>query len=339
MPCSVCGKDSSSKCARCAQPYCSSFCQTQDWPAHKQDCKAKQIERTLFRAAQLFRECYYLFRKKTFEFDVRSIKKEGQDLVVKTGTIAGDICGIFMRFPNELFENEEDKHAVLSMKMCTLAHGYFHDFITSTLRDSNLSLHDLMIRVKPSPSTTILASQVSDPLFMSTWRFMHTVLLVRSRRLAREWVIDITGSQFGIAQSAFSKEDYQKLYIDNIDVDEPFGRQNLIVKRTAQTDTQSGVRDLATLHAMESFMEGVKIWERQEGISLSKLLCVSDDEFHAPKTKLLQHTGKSVDMFLQTSNFLPLMLQALELERKEPGRGQRIQNEVNVEITFSNWKG
>ena len=121
--------------------YCSASCQKGHWNAHKQDCKAHQARRVLYRASETAQKAFYLFREFTYEQNIESVAGKGGSLFLHEGRYIDD--RIFYPFPHHLLPQERDKQAALTYLTCGEAIAYMHGLLRTMLKGFLAIAHSL----------------------------------------------------------------------------------------------------------------------------------------------------------------------------------------------------
>jgi hypothetical protein len=136
--CSACGKQATNKCSGCSKTasttrYCSTECQTIDWPKHKVACKELQLEHKIKRAAIVVRETWLRFREIIWYIPIKKVIIRDKEIVMykdykKEGT------GLFVEFPEELMPNNSVKESLLCNLSCGYSLAVLHTFIAQLLK-------------------------------------------------------------------------------------------------------------------------------------------------------------------------------------------------------------
>jgi hypothetical protein len=162
-PCSCCKRVTTRVCSGChdapkvhvcrgckngpdikATFYCSAECQRRDWPRHRILCKLLQTRKALYRAASILQEIFYIHREKVFDTEVEKVEEKNGKLYVhekkwKEKKIKNP-HELIIPFPSSIFQNPEDKMAVLANMACTDAVAWMHElvnyFLSGEQRDS-----------------------------------------------------------------------------------------------------------------------------------------------------------------------------------------------------------
>lgn len=105
--CSACCAPTKKKCAGCkASSYCSTICQTKDWPTHKNICSDLKLESTLARAAALIQDAYLTFRKNTWSDTIKKVEDHEGELIIHDGDLWENPKG-FVEFPDDIVPNNK----------------------------------------------------------------------------------------------------------------------------------------------------------------------------------------------------------------------------------------
>lgn len=101
--------------------YCSQVCQRMHWTVHKLECKVAIDRKELYKIGSLLQWAFYAERKVMWQDDVGRVKKIEQTsednkpkLLVWRDKAKISSRLAFPAFPDSLFDEERDKHAVLA---------------------------------------------------------------------------------------------------------------------------------------------------------------------------------------------------------------------------------
>ncbi|KAK3673966.1 hypothetical protein LTR78_006168 [Recurvomyces mirabilis] len=130
MACSRCGRASAVNCEKCAEGleqngepsqilYCGRQCLEADKKAHASDCGLRIDRLQLFRAGKLVQDAFLQSREQPFDLCIESVKKNGHRLIMKEPKVYKKNGPIYFEFPNEMFDNERDKKAMLTWMTCS----------------------------------------------------------------------------------------------------------------------------------------------------------------------------------------------------------------------------
>lgn len=101
--------------------YCSPECQQKDWRFHKYACKEAQARGSLYRVGGIIQLAFYAYLEKSFDVAITKVEKEKADLLLHQGPNDQNSKS---PFPNELFQDEGDKLAALTVMTCGNAVGF-----------------------------------------------------------------------------------------------------------------------------------------------------------------------------------------------------------------------
>ena len=143
--CAFCGKSNATQvctgCKGAPDPtitshvktlYCNTSCQESHWNAHKQDCKAHQARKILYRASETAQKAFYVFREFTYEQNIERMANKSDSLWLYEGIYDDD--RIFYPFPHHLLPQERDKQATLTYLTCGEAIAYMHGLLRTMLK-------------------------------------------------------------------------------------------------------------------------------------------------------------------------------------------------------------
>jgi hypothetical protein len=131
--CASCGIEAGRRCAGCLdapeyQPgdaaittYCSSTCQSSDWPQHKARCRSLGRRIKLLRAARISKAGLLAYRQVFFDIDLQKIELLDGVLCLHQRQRSLSSSAKIDRFPEHLTTNVEYREAALLNNQCTLA--------------------------------------------------------------------------------------------------------------------------------------------------------------------------------------------------------------------------
>jgi len=143
--CTRCQKPATLRCTACKDTpdrenktesiyYCTSDCQKSDWKSHKKSCLRLRNRKTLYRAADLLQEIFYVYRERVFDKKVVKLEEKDGKLFVhhEAHEFEGIIrtpTDILVPFPSSICRSVEDRHAVAAHLFCSDAVAWMHDII------------------------------------------------------------------------------------------------------------------------------------------------------------------------------------------------------------------
>jgi hypothetical protein len=134
--CAKCGEAATKYCQACAGGYnkhgkevektyyCGSECQKGDWKSHKALCKRFQIYRQVYRAGELARKLFFVYREKSYHDKVLKTEFEDNDIHVHFDPCLNPNLTEGLNFkclPHSVARKEEDRFAILAADTCVNA--------------------------------------------------------------------------------------------------------------------------------------------------------------------------------------------------------------------------
>ncbi|KAM0353463.1 hypothetical protein ACHAPU_001473 [Fusarium lateritium] len=215
--CTNCGKDASAKCAGCLDApeytpgdspdifYCSRECQVEGWPSHKKDCNNLKQRKSLIRAVNLLKATFLAFREVMFDFHVTKIEPCSRALVV---THDPKRHGQAARFPGHLTSNSEHKEAVLLKLPPSDSLSLLGPMTRTLLADIVSDMGTVVLKVQNQPYPVEWTPPDDLSYIDSLDPCVHHIVTATLKNSGEEWVIDITGRQFGLKDALLPFEKY-----------------------------------------------------------------------------------------------------------------------------------
>ncbi|KAF3010648.1 hypothetical protein E8E13_004616 [Curvularia kusanoi] len=281
--CAICDAFSTKKCARCkAVSYCSPLCQAEDWSAHKKICSDLQLELTLDRTAAVIENAYLAFRKNTWDTTVLKVEDTENTLVIYEATTLDTQQG-FVDFPDGIVSDNNKR--------------------------LDIDIEEIGVRFKTVPGKVIAINTVKGTSLANWPGYSHTIMRVKSRKSGKQWVLDITGAQYGFTKVVHEWSAYEETFVDKVVAVYRFGAHQHIFAEMA------GVPGLSTLNyrlmgkAATVLDEAVVSWETQNQ-PISTLRNLNSIDFVSKKASFLDHIDEAVRRFVSTNDFTAIISKA-----------------------------
>ncbi|KAH7402115.1 hypothetical protein DE146DRAFT_735384 [Phaeosphaeria sp. MPI-PUGE-AT-0046c] len=210
--CATCAKPASSKCNGCKiNVYGDKGCQALDWAKHKATCKIMQLENKLSRIAVMIHEAYLTFRENTWDTPIKRIEERPDALILHDGEQALKQQH-FIDFPHKLINNPQSKMAVLCTLTCNEPLAWMHDLLEGLIKGLPVIIEEVEVGLQriPRKVTAVHPSGVRQDNWPNHSHFVHRVTHTKSKR---QWVLDITGGQFGICTPFWDWDTYNLRFI------------------------------------------------------------------------------------------------------------------------------
>lgn len=147
----------------------------------------------------------------------------------------------------------------------------------------------------------------------------HDTLLLTSNKTGREWVIDISGGQFGICEPFWKFNDYQDRFAATIVSKRSLGWNKLFTLETVKTKGLQAMILGLYWDASVVLIEEAKRWET-EHVRLAQLPTLSEEQFAETKGSLLQAVNLRVKGFVRAVDATQRVLSGLEYDSMYPGQ-------------------
>lgn len=294
--------------------YCNTSCQKGHWNAHKQDCKAHQARRVLHRASEMAQQAFYVFREFTYDLNIESMEDRDGSLFLYEGFYKDD--RIFFPFPDHLLRRERDKQAALTFMICGEAVGYMHELFRTMLKGWSAIAHsptmfiirrpthkpkgictlicEMCIKVRP-PQRPVVMIRPNGPETRDT---LH-VILVATLKSGEEFVIDITGAQYGFHDPLYPWHQYHEARIHTIRNVLEFGASSARYCG-AEWGAEPGYRGLMRRAMQEVavvFDRAVGEWEGK-GVTVGEMLRMGEGAFERTRGEMVGYVRGVVQEFV-----------------------------------------
>ncbi|KAF2134014.1 hypothetical protein P153DRAFT_392636 [Dothidotthia symphoricarpi CBS 119687] len=319
--CSFCGKPAQMKCNGCkTHMYCQKECQVRDWPNHKVICKAQRLEQAIERMANITHQAYLTFRENTWDTPIEKIEDKEDELVIFDGDQKLNLRN-FTPFPDKLVKNDRTKMAMLCMLICNEPLAFMHSLITKLLRGVDVTVEELQVQLRTVPRKAIFVAP--DGSRQSNWpEFSHMVLRLKSVKSGKQWVVDLSGGQYGICQPFWDWEIYVANYVGKITAIYSSGTQRELITELAKIDGNPVLTYRLVQDAADQLNKAVDIWEERH-MKLSRLLFLGDAAYRQQEMSLLDIMKAAVRSFINSTDFAKPVQAARAYEQANPGFSQR----------------
>ncbi|KAF2136682.1 uncharacterized protein K452DRAFT_216004, partial [Aplosporella prunicola CBS 121167] len=192
--------------------YCSRNCQEAHWEVHKKTCWSLIVRKRFYRAAQLLKDAWLVYRRISYDVLVERVEIVKNDILVTEGDmqLARKQRGGRMTFSflDSSVENEEVKKAILCDIMCMDAVAYMHETIKSVLSGlvsqapNPFAELDLEVKNQTWNVRHIKPSGLHDPT-----QYDHHVLRIKVKN-GEDYILGLTSAQYGWHDDAFPYQEY-----------------------------------------------------------------------------------------------------------------------------------
>lgn len=166
---------------------------------------------------------------------------------------------------------------------------------------------------------------------LSNWpAYTHRVLRICSRRAGRkEWVIDLSGAQYGILSPFHEWAEYRAQYVQREDGLFPFGFTKSLLDRLARLRGNPALTYGLVGRAAQVFNGAADVWETQN-IALSQLRTLNGAAFDHQKTSLLSALDGAVRNFISSNSFVAVVRRERQYDAEHPHESMTCQTITDV---------
>lgn len=151
-------------------------------------------------------------------------------------------------------------------------------------------------------------------------RYAHAVFRITSIKTRRQWLLDISGPQYGIYKNLWEWSVYQKNFSSEVIRVQSLGTHKLISKRLRNIPGNPSLVYGVVGEVAECLNAAVMEWTEGSGNSLSQMLTLEDQGFEDQKTHLLKLMDAAVAACMSTGRFAAKIRTAKAYERAHPGK-------------------
>ncbi|KAH7398597.1 hypothetical protein BKA66DRAFT_407497 [Pyrenochaeta sp. MPI-SDFR-AT-0127] len=319
--CSTCDKPATDKCGGCkAITYCSKDCQIKDWPKHKKTCKDFHLEKIIARAADFIQQAFFGFSEQTWDTPIIKIEEHPRAIVIYYDDQKQN-KSYFVKFPENLMVNQKMKMSVLCALKCEEPLGWMSDLLKSLLEGLNITIEEVNLALESIPRnlTYVMPNGAREDIWP---RHTHAAFRVTSSKTKRQWILDISGPQYGIYKNCWEWPTYQKSFAATLIRAYPSGTHESLFKIVREIKgnpslTHGVVGDAAKCHKVAATN-----WAKENGMSLSYMMTLEDEVFEQQKSHLLKAMNGAVVAFVKTGNYAAKVRAARAYTNAHPGKAE-----------------
>ena len=293
-----------------------------------------RLEKTLERVAGLLQEQYYNFRENTWETPIIKIEDRDDALVLTDGIMLNK-TKYFLRFPQHMITSQRTKAAMLCAWVCSEHLAFMHDLVAKLLHgelpmntfldSTNFGIKGLGVKVE---EISLTLGRIPRKITYHTpfggsddnWpKYAHEILRVTSCKSKKQWVIDISGAQYGITKVFWSWGVYVNEYIVKLRATNTFGFNETMIKDLGSIPGNPLLSYGVVGVVAKQMNQAIKEWATERGISLSDLLKMGEDDFHQAKNEVLQTASDAIREFINVNSFDKEFQAAKAYEKNFPG--------------------
>ncbi|KAI8935633.1 hypothetical protein NX059_007161 [Plenodomus lindquistii] len=326
--CQVCDKQATNKCGGCkstksATFYCTKDCQKQDWPSHKNVCKDRALECALEKATDIALVAYLKFRENTWDIPIVDVTAEEDALTIHRNFDSPQ--DYFVPFPHRVFNSgvkEDDvrnANQVLCTFVCEEALAWMHNTLVALLDGIvpplismseasflpapglKVRMDEVNVKLVNIPRKTVIAHPTG--FTHSNWPgHSHDILRITSKITGTQWIMDLSGAQYGISAAFWSWNDYSAQYVQSIENVYPLGthKQQKAIEAKIWGNT---TLDCGVVGEVAAAMNAaVKVWEKKHKVKLADVIKLPDAQYLEMGKKLTDHMSKATQSYIKGLN-------------------------------------
>ena len=346
-PCVKCSGPSSLRCQACSYDeekktdnstwYCSQECQKADWPNHKVRCNHIKAVNRLYRTAHLAEAAFCDFRKSMFDLPIARVNKTNNKL-----TIYGGLHDerLLREFPEEMFKEERDRKAALTIMACEDAVGRMYHLMSEAL-EGLLHFIKLEIRlpgpgiynkieevqVKPKLHKRICPAVLIHPGGLKEKEDRINTVLRVTLKDGSTHIIDICEAQYGWNKLVYTWNDYLAKKVENgrVIAQNPHGK----LSKTLENWMAAGLPEAQAnfynnSQAQNHLNTALDHWLKQQGNSLAKMMSLEKVKYKEKSAELLGHLSTSLAGFIKRASKTNELFVEVRTGRDGPGRSAQL---------------
>lgn len=168
----------------------------------------------------------------------------------------------------------------------------------------------------------VVTTMVGEPPEWHEPKPRHCVLRIRSLATDQQWVIDLSGAQYGINDAVYTSEQYEAVFVREILDSAPIDYHKSKIARLAALEGGNRLAFGLPLQAAGKLEEAVESWEHRRQ-RIASLLSVDDAGFERLENDLLECVDAAVRSFVREGSFDGLVDEAYEYMRTHPDQMAR----------------
>lgn len=158
----------------------------------------------------------------------------------------------------------------------------------------------------------------------------HEILCVKSTKTKKQWVIDITGEQYGICNALWAWDDYEKAHKAKIVARHSFGWNRGLVSAGEKAPEHLGLWLKIGCMVIEHVHAAIKTWTDRHDLSEAKIITLDEEGYKECRGSLLETVDDAIRSFVAANRFHAEYQAAKSYEQMYPGRGDR-----SVSVAFA----
>lgn len=182
--------------------------------------------------------------------------------------------------------------------------------------DLDVKVEEITVRLK-SIYRAVIVNDGSDRPRMNIYS-PHKLLRVRSIRTKKQWVIDVTGEQYGIPGALWDWDEYEKAHTASTKSVHPFGLYKSMAERGNTAPSLFGLWRKIGCMATEHLDAAIKTWTDHHKLSVADIITLAEERYKESKASLLKAMNDAVHSFVAANQFDAEFQAAKAYERKHP---------------------
>jgi hypothetical protein len=160
------------------------------------------------------------------------------------------------------------------------------------------------------------------------------VLVIQSLQTDKEWIIDITGAQYGISSPLHRWDEYEARHVEHVIQTFAHGYNEMLIGEMAKIKGNPMMQCSPLIKASKAMEQAVSAWETQHG-QVSSLVVLPEADFVVQKQSLLATMDGAARSFIAAADFSDDIRAAEKYELDHPMASLKEAQEVLVRIRES----
>ncbi|EUC38463.1 hypothetical protein COCCADRAFT_32403 [Bipolaris zeicola 26-R-13] len=283
------------------------LCQKNDRPNHKNACKDAQLEKALTRIAEIARQAYLNFRETTWDIPVVRIDQVPDGLEIHWADKTKS-SSHFSNFPAHMATSQNVREAALVAMHCDEPQAHLHGLIKA--------LTEVFLRLI-SQKVTISREGAGTNANWPNYR--HAILRIRSEKTKTQWIIDITGAQYGIRRALWKWRDYENMHMAVVARVYELGYFKYLLDKASKIQGMDGLSYRVGMLAAGNLDQAITKWAVGHK-KIAEIIDLDEEAYQVDKASLLESMDTAVRSFVAANNFNAQFREAKAYDRKCPGK-------------------
>ncbi|EUC48932.1 hypothetical protein COCMIDRAFT_2197 [Bipolaris oryzae ATCC 44560] len=276
---------------------------------------------TLARITEVVQQAYFNFCEKTWDISVVRIDQVPDGLEIHWADKTKS-SNHFSKFPEHLTTSQNVREATLVAMCCNEPLAHLHGLIKALVEGMPIEIQELQVFLRSVSQKVTIFSEVNTGHGTANWpNNLHEILRIKSKKTNTQWVIDITGAQYGIRKALWDWRDYERIYMVDVWKECPFGDNKSFIDRLSKVPGVDGLGHKISILAAGNLNQAIKKWEANHK-SLAKMLILDEEAYQVDKASLLESMDAAVRSFVTANNFNAQFREAKTHDRKYPDKSR-----------------